>query len=263
MKPVSNNPSRSAFPILAALALLTGISIARAADAPATAEAKGKSPAPAAAAPSKTETNALIFRNNRSWNRTPDFEDALAALDYRFDVKPSTEISTVDFSKYRTVIIPGAQRRGDFYGHYLENAELFDRFVTNGGTLLLELNGAENANLPLPGGVSMVSHGARDNAISLKDHPLVEPLQGKPIHANFASHGFLENVPTNAIVIATEMDEGKPLPDKPTYVEYAYGKGRVIAACQCFHDRDGSGRGILMDTAIVYAIERKWFAPKK
>ena len=51
--------------------------------------------------------------------------------------------------------------------------------------------------------------------------------------------------------------------DKPTFIEYKHGAGRVIAACQCFHDQDGSGRGILMETAISYAADRQWYVPKK
>jgi hypothetical protein len=40
-------------------------------------------------------------------------------------------------------------------------------------------------------------------------------------------------------------------------------RNEEFAACQCFHDRDNSGRGILMETTITYAAEKKWYAPKK
>jgi len=208
-------------------------------------------------------TNILIFRNVRSWNRQPDFEEALTELGYKFDVKPSAEMATADLSAYAFVIIPGAQHRDGYYHQYAENTALFDRYVTNGGTLLLELNGAERDGITLPLGVTMQRNGARDNALTLPKHPILEPLQGAPIHASYASHGWLDNAPTNALVLATEMTDGKPLNDRPTFIEYPFGKGRVIAACQCFHDRDGSGRGILMETAIAYAAGRKWYAPVK
>lgn len=248
------------FPLLALLALAAN---AAAADAPApTPSGKGDAKT-ASLQPAKSGTNVLIFRNNRSWNRKPDFEETLSELGHKFDVKSSAEIGAIELSKYSTVIIPGSQRKDDFYGQYMENAEIFNQFVTNGGTLLLELNGAENSNLPLPRGVSMVRHGAKDNAITARNHPLVEPLAGQQIHATYASHGFLENVPADALVIATEMEAGMPLLNKPTYVEYKHGKGRVIAACQCFHDQDGSGRGILMETAVTYVSDRQWFSPKR
>jgi hypothetical protein len=48
--------------------------------------------------------------------------------------------------------------------------------------------------------------------------------------------------------------------DRPTFVEYSHGKGRVIAACQCFHDQDNSGRGPLMATVLHYAATKPWMA---
>lgn len=247
----------------AAIALLTIVATASAADTPKSPEPKAKASATATVTTTDGQTNILIFRNNRSWNRKTDFEEALTELGHKHVVKPSAEMSSVDLSTFHTVIIPGAQRKDDFYGHYMENAEMFDRFVTNGGTLVLELNGAENAKIPLPRGVSMVRHGAKDNAITLAKHPLVDPLGGQTIHATFASHGFLENVPKDALILAVEMENGKPDMNKPTYAEYRHGKGRVIAACQCFHDQDGSGRGILMETAVTYAADRQWYTPAK
>jgi hypothetical protein len=232
---------------------------AEAASAKAAAAAKAAPAAKAVAA----STNVLIFRNVRSWNRKPDFEEALTELGFKYDVKLSAEMGATDLSSYAFVIIPGAQWKEDFYHQYADNAALFDRYVTNGGTLVLELNGAERDGITLPLGVTMEKNGATDNALSLPLHPILEPLGGRPIHANYASHGYLANVPKNALVLATEMAEGKPLPDRPTFIEYPVGTGRVIAACQCFHDRDNSGRGILMETTITYAAEKKWYAPKK
>lgn len=250
--------------LLIALALLALVSAATGADGPVKAAAAGKdSSSPSAVVHSVNGTNVVIFRNNRSWNRKPDFEEALAELGHKYDVRKSAEIGTTELSNYHTVIIPGSQRKDDFYGQYMENAELFNRFVTNGGTLLLELNGAERANIPLPRGVMMVPHGAKDNAIILTNHPLVDPLGGQPIHANYASHGYLEGVPQDALILAAELDGATPAMTRPTYVEYKHGKGRVIAACQCFHDQDGSGRGILMEAAIVYVADRQWYTPKK
>jgi hypothetical protein len=230
------------------------------------AEPAAKAPAAVTASPARTSavsTNVLIFRNSRSWNRKPDFEEALTELGYKYDVKLSAEMASTDLSSYAFVIIPGAQWKDDFYNQYADNAAVFYRYVTNGGTLVLELNGAERDGITLPLGVTMEKNGAKDNALSLPQHPILEPLGGQPIHASYASHGYLANVPKDALVLATEMAEGKPLSDRPTFVEYPCGKGRVIAACQCFHDRDNSGRGILMETTITYAAEKKWYSSKK
>ncbi|MGH8245245.1 MAG: sigma-70 family RNA polymerase sigma factor [Gammaproteobacteria bacterium] len=224
--------------------------------------ADSKKPA-AVAANTNFPGKALVFRNIPSWNRHPDFEDALTEMRATFDVKSSAEMASTDLAPYRFVIIPGAQWRTDFYQQYAANADRFDRYVTNGGTLVLELNGAERDGITLPRGVSMVPHGSLDNTILVPDHPILTPLGGRPIHANSASHGYLDGVPKDALVLVTETTDGQADTNKPTFIEYKHGAGRVIAACQCFHDQDRSGRGPLMETLIDYASERKWFSPKK
>jgi hypothetical protein len=60
----------------------------------------------------------LIFRNIRSWNRKPDFEEALTELGYKYDVKLSAEMGATDLSSYAFVIIPGAQWKDDYYHQY-------------------------------------------------------------------------------------------------------------------------------------------------
>ena len=219
----------------------------------------------AAASESATATNAkvLVFRNVPSWNRNPDFEDRLVELGIDFEVKPASLMGSADLSAYRFIVIPGAQWRTDFYQTYSANAERFDRYVTNGGVLVLELNGAERDGILLPRGVSMVRHSSLDNTILLPDHPAVEPFGGRPIRANSSSHGYLEGVPADALVLAAETVDGQADATKPTFVEYSYGAGRVIAACQCFHDQDRSGRGVLMPPLLTYAAEKKWYVAKK
>ena len=218
---------------------------------------------PAAAKTANSPATALVFRNIPSWKRHPDFEDALTEMKTTFDVKTSAEMASTDLTPYRFVIIPGAQWRTDFYQQYAANAERFDRYVTNGGTLVLELNGAENDGITLPRGIRMVKHGSLANTILVPDHPILTPFAGRPIKANAASHGFLDGVPKDALVLVTETTDGQADTNKPTFIEYKHGAGRVIAACQCFHDQDNSGRGPLMETLLDYASERKWYSPKK
>ena len=205
----------------------------------------------------------LLFRNVPSWNRMPDFEDTLAELGIDFEVKSAEQMGNADLASYRFVIIPGAQWKTDFYRIYATHAARFDRYVSNGGTLVLELNGAERDGIVLPGGVSMVKNFSLENAILVPDHPSLSPFGGRPIRANAASHGYLDGAPTGSLILAAEAVEGLSDTNKPTFVEYPYGAGRVIAACQCFHDQDRSGRGALMPTLLAYAGERKWFVPAK
>jgi hypothetical protein len=127
---------------------------------------------------------------------------------------------------------------------------------------VLELNGAEQDGITLPRGVTMVPHGSLDNTILVPNHPILVPMGGQHIRANSSSHGYLDGVPEDALFLVAETVDGQADLTKPTFVEYAHGAGRVIAACQCFHDQDRSGRGPMMDTLIQYAAGRKWFAKK-
>ena len=67
----------------------------------------------------------------------------MTELGVKFEVKPSTDMERTDLSRYGFVIIPGAQWQDDYYVQYMANAARFDSYVTNGGVLVLELNGAE------------------------------------------------------------------------------------------------------------------------
>jgi hypothetical protein len=205
----------------------------------------------------------LIFRNIPSWDRSPDFEDSCRTLKFAFDVKRSAEMKTARLSDYRVVVVPGAQWQTGYYAHFADAAAMFEKYVEAGGVLLLELNGAEREGITLPGGPKMVPHEGFDNLIVMPQHPAVAPLASRPhVYAQLASHGYLEKVSPDALVLAT-VSNGAGVADKskPTYIEYQYGKGRVIAACQCFHDRDESGRGPLMPASLSYALSGKWHLP--
>ena len=107
----------------------------------------------------------------------------------------------------------------------------------------------------------MIRHEGFENVILMTAHPAVAPLARKPIiTANLASHGYLAKVSGNALIIATVADGSTPNNSKPTYIEYAHGKGRVVAACQCFHDQDESGRGPSMPAVLTYTMRGKWYA---
>ncbi|MEO6005798.1 MAG: serine hydrolase [Opitutus sp.] len=200
----------------------------------------------------------LVFRNAPSWRRPTDFEHVLRALGYEVDVKNSSAMADADLSRYTTIIVPGAQPRDGFYPDYIRHAARFDEYVAKGGTLLLELNGAEGTSIVLPRGVTMTPNGARENAIVAVNHPVFAPFGSeRSIRANYASHGYLSGVPSEALVLAVESKGSERLNDRPTFVEYMHGQGQVIAACQCFHDQDNSGRGVLMATVLEYAAAKK------
>jgi hypothetical protein len=203
----------------------------------------------------------LIFRNKPSWHREPDFEEVTRSLKLPTEVKSSAEMMKTRLADYKVVVIPGAQWETGYYADFARAARAFDDYVQAGGILVLELNGAESEGITLPGGASMEQHAGTDNLLLLPRHPAVAPFSPRTrITANLASHGYLKNVPSSALVLATVMNQdGTADKAKPTYIEYAHGKGRIIAACQCFHDRDGSERGPLMPAVLKYASTAKWY----
>ncbi len=199
----------------------------------------------------------LVFRNAPSWRRPTDFEHVLRATGHEVDSKNSSAMADTDLSRYTAIVVPGGQPRGDFYPDYIRHAARFDDYVAKGGTLLLELNGAEGTSIVLPRGVTMTPNGGLENAIVAANHPVFAPLgRESTIRANYASHGYLAGVPGGALVLAVESKGSERFDDRPTFVEYAHGQGRVIAACQCFHDQDNSGRGALMATVLDYAAAK-------
>jgi hypothetical protein len=162
----------------------------------------------------------LVFRNQPSWRRKPDFEDVLTEQALKFDVKESSEMKEADLAAYTVVIIPGAQNK-DYYEDYALHAARLDKYVASGGILVLELNGAEDSRIPLPGGVRMVKSPAMDNQIMVSDHPILEPFSEKKIQAHYASHGYLTGLPPEALVLVTEMAGEQPALDRPTLLNIA------------------------------------------
>nr|MBX2816459.1 hypothetical protein [Saprospiraceae bacterium] len=198
--------------------------------------------------------NILVFRDNKSWGRSTDFEEVLDALDHPYDQMNSSSMQHVDLKRYDMVIVPGGQK-DEFYQNYETQGDKFDLFVEKGGTLILELNGAEGVLSVLTGGVRIIPNKAIENEIIEPGHPIFRPLAGaRFFEARYASMSYFQNVPSGAIALAVESEAGNSIEGRPTFLEYTHGRGKVFAASQCFHDRDGSGRGPLKESVISYAL---------
>lgn len=219
----------------------------------------GPTPAASPATAARPPGRFLVFRNGPSWRRPTDFEHVLRALGHEVEVKNSSAMGETELSGFTAIIVPGAQPRRDFYPDFLRHRARLDAYVADGGTLLLELNGAEGTSLVLPRGVTMTQSGGLENAILAPNHPIFAPFGSvRVIRANYASHGYLSGVPGDAVVLVVESKGGEPVKDRPTFVEYPHGQGRVIAACQCLHDQDDSGRGVWMATVLDYVAAKSW-----
>ncbi len=117
---------------------------------------------PSALAQAEATSKILIFRNIRSCGIVARISRrVLKSMHFKYDVKPSSRYEEHRFGGLRHGHHPlGAQWRTGFYRDYAENKPIFDTFVSNGGTLVCELNGAEQEGITLPDGVHMVLHPA-------------------------------------------------------------------------------------------------------
>jgi beta-lactamase regulating signal transducer with metallopeptidase domain len=90
---------------------------------------------------------ALIVREADFGQKIPDFGAKLGALGYASATITSADMATTDFSQYHLIVIPGTQGESGFSADYAKAADRFDRFVQSGGTLLLEVRGAEGEEI--------------------------------------------------------------------------------------------------------------------
>jgi beta-lactamase regulating signal transducer with metallopeptidase domain len=90
---------------------------------------------------------ALVVSNFTSLGRVPDFEAQLGDLGFSSATIRSADMANTDLSQYSLIVIPGTQLETGFYADYAKAAARFDRFVQNGGTLLLEVKGAEGEGI--------------------------------------------------------------------------------------------------------------------
>ncbi|HPP16508.1 MAG TPA: carboxypeptidase regulatory-like domain-containing protein [Dictyoglomaceae bacterium] len=131
------------------------------------------------------------------------------------------------------IIIEGDQPQ-DFYDTYTANQNVFDTFVYNGGTIFWvasDWGWAEgDFTSTLPGGVTWGDYYDYYNDILNFEHPITKNFPAQ-LYGNYASHGGFDNLDaglpiTNIMIYLRETSSDEKF---PTYIEYRYGAGRVLA----------------------------------
>lgn len=129
------------------------------------------------------------------------------------------------------VIIEGDQPQ-DFYNFYTTNKDIFDNFVYNGGTIFWVASdmgwASGNFASTLPGGVTWRDYYDNYNDIVNFEHPITKNFPTQ-LYGNYSSHGGFDNLSlglpiANLMIYVIETYGGLP-----TYIEYRYGSGRVLA----------------------------------
>ncbi len=154
--------------------------------------------------------------------------ETLAANGIPYEVHNSTEFGTLDFNRFKMILIPTDQTQSMIDAYAVYTAK-FESYVAAGGFLAFFATepGSNGGilNVPLPGGMVYVWYngGESFNDVDDPSHPVMAGVSN-PFQGDWASAGYFTNLPTGAKVIASEHDRGQP-----TIVEYPIGEGLVIA----------------------------------
>ncbi len=187
----------------------------------------------------KAGNHVVIFRDLGSeWQETSSIGDILAAEvgltegtgQNQYEYKTSSDMSSYT-PAVGDVIIIGGDQTTSFYTTYTTNKSKFDNFVYNGGTMYwIACDGgwqSGNFTSSLPGGVTWADNYENYNNIVYFQHPITKNFPTQ-LYGNYASHGGFDNLDdasvTGLMVYAKEATGGLP-----TYIEYRYGTGKVLA----------------------------------
>ncbi len=173
-----------------------------------------------------------LFKNNDPWGSTAN-ELILKRYGIPYDVYNSTDIGTVDLSKYAKVIIASAQNQV-FYDAVNASRTWFEDYARNGG--VLEIHAADFGLGSgwiddLPGGITYTNDNQNTINILLKHHPLVRAPNNitDPELDNWgwSVHGYFTAYPSKTIVILWESSSFNP-----AYIEVPFGSGVILASSQ-------------------------------
>lgn len=187
----------------------------------------------------KAVRHVIIFRDPSSeWGNTTTIGDLLVSElgmsegtgANQFEYKTSSDIPTFQPVLGDLIIIGGDQPQV-FYNTYTTNQAKFDQFVADGGTMYWVAcdMGWQSGNFTsnLPGGATWRDSYESYNDIVYFEHPITKNFPAQ-LYGNYASHGGFDNLDSlNIFNLMTLVRETNGL--LPTYVEYRFGNGRVLA----------------------------------
>lgn len=178
-------------------------------------------------------SKALLVEDVLPWSY-PSNEYALKELGIAYDVVGSSQLATTDLSKYGMVIIASDQPTWT-YNNFISSKDKIANYVYNGGVLVAHAtdrgwqDGYWSSSF-LPMGVTHVNN--YNNALSIVDSssPIVNGITDAQLDGwGYSTHGYFTNVPAGAHIIIGIT--GNPT-GYPTYIEYSYGSGKVLATME-------------------------------
>lgn len=203
--------------------------------------------------------SALIVKDCNPWYAAAN-EYVLGQMGVSYTVINSDMLADEDLGAYSIMVFPSTQS-GSYYRRLSNNSDKIERYVENGGTVVGHVG---DAGYPcyggytgsfLPKGVGHTMEYYDDMSVVDGSHPVLEGISSGALDGwNYSTHGYLTNVPSEATVVYGVA--GSPQ-ERPTFVEYGHGSGRVLATTQTMEWPYTSSYGVrqLLENELAYALE--------
>jgi len=188
----------------------------------------------------------VIFQDNFAWGQAI-IEPALNALEVPYDVVGSNDFATREMDDYTVMATTSCQPQ-TYYNLFQASHDRFEEWVDDGGWL--EFHGCtQGPTWSLWDGTTYVHQGSGTNTNILPDHPLMAGI-GQTITGNSANHGYLSNLPEDAVVIMVDPSQ------RAVLIETEYGRGNIIATGQTweFYWGQQGTCGPIMANCLAYCI---------
>lgn len=180
---------------------------------------------------------ALLIEDVLPWNYNSNSQ-TLADIGIGFTKINSSALAgltVADLASYDFIVFSSAQYQ-TYYDNIATSFSKIDQYVSDGGVLVAHSclwgwpgNGEWNAPFFLPGGVDRVQQYTQSVSITDPTSPIIAGPYGTITESqlqgwNYSAHGYFTNLVEGTKTII-DLDD----PDKPIYIEYAWGSGHVRA----------------------------------
>lgn len=210
----------------------------------------------------------LLIQDNPSWYYYGfnSMNEELEAQGVNFCTISSDQVSSIDLSRFKEIIIPSAQYQ-PYYSNIMPNGVILlsiEEFVRSGGILSANLAWAESsaAGATFVGGLKYQASYSNNDNITNSSHPIITatlPCFGGNCGQildqgyrndldgwNSSSHGYFTNLPRGTGVILTDEN------NNPVMIEYPYGRGMVVVTFSTVEFQYGLGEKKLLANELAY-----------
>jgi hypothetical protein len=209
-------------------------------------QASKVSPPPAKFAAS---SDILLVQDVVPWSLNSN-ELAILEAGLSYATVSSVGLGSTDLTKFHCIMYASDQPTS-YYINIANNISRIEDFVATGGTLIGHVcdkawqNGSWDGLYILPGNPGHVSGypNGYQQVLHITDpgHPVMEGLDDAYFYWwNYSTHGYFTNLLPNTITVLAIAD-GYPGAGLPTYMEYPWGQGRVLANMQTIEWGYGDG----------------------